>query len=442
MATLILRTTKGTPLTNAELDNNFQYLNNALGANGPSVPTPTGTINGTTSVPVLSLAPTITSANLVSPALGTPVSGVLTNCTGTASGLTAGNVITNANLTGAITSIGNATSLGSFTSLQLLNALTDETGSGANVFANSPTLVTPNIGTPSVGVLTNCTGTASGLTAGTVTNGVYTVGNQTIGGVKTFTSDITGNISGNAGTVTNGVYSNLTYANPSWITSLDGAKITSGVIPNARLNTATTSIAGIVQLNDTTSSTSTTQAATANAVNTLATSISNLSSVSKITNLGSWSATNTLASYTITGIPSWARRVTVYFLGFGVTGTNVTWYLKPVPAVVGSYYRNNTTGFMFGVGDIATVTDLGVYNELFVSLTQITGSITFDLNPVDPNLFKMVTGNIFNNLNNGYVITAINTPQGGIGTDATMAGIQFLSSTSANFTGSVRVTYE
>ena len=44
------------------------------------------------------------------------------------------------------------------------------------------------------------------LDAGTVTNGVYTTGNQTIGGTKTFSSTISGSISGNAGTVTNGVY--------------------------------------------------------------------------------------------------------------------------------------------------------------------------------------------------------------------------------------------
>ena len=44
-------------------------------------------------------------------ALGTPSSGTLTNCTGTASGLTAGNVTTNANLTGEVTSVGNAATL-------------------------------------------------------------------------------------------------------------------------------------------------------------------------------------------------------------------------------------------------------------------------------------------------------------------------------------------
>jgi hypothetical protein len=56
-----------------------------------------------------------------------------------------GNDATNANLTGMVTSVGNAASLGSFTSAQLATALTDETGSGANVFATSPTITTPII---------------------------------------------------------------------------------------------------------------------------------------------------------------------------------------------------------------------------------------------------------------------------------------------------------
>jgi len=99
-----------------------------------------------------------TSPTLVTPALGTPSSLVGTNITGTASGLTAGNVTTNANLTGAVTSVGNATSLGSFSSANLLAALTDETGTGVNVFATSPTLVTPILGTPTSVTLTNATG--------------------------------------------------------------------------------------------------------------------------------------------------------------------------------------------------------------------------------------------------------------------------------------------
>ena len=82
---------------------------------------------------------------------------------------TASNVTTNANLTGHVTSVGNAAVLGSFTSLQLLTALTDETGSGSAVFATSPTLVTPALGTPASGNLTNCTAlNASQLSTGTV----------------------------------------------------------------------------------------------------------------------------------------------------------------------------------------------------------------------------------------------------------------------------------
>jgi hypothetical protein len=151
---------------------------------GTGVTASTGTI-----AVVLSNSPT-----LVTPNLGTPSTLVGTNITGTATAFTASNVttnanltggvtsvgnaatvVTNANLTGAVTSVGNATSLGSFTSAQLLGALTDETGTGANVFATSPTLVTPALGTPSSGTLTNCTfptlnqnttGSAATLTTG------------------------------------------------------------------------------------------------------------------------------------------------------------------------------------------------------------------------------------------------------------------------------------
>jgi len=148
-----------------------------------------------------------TSPTLVTPALGTPASGVATNLTGTAAGLTAGNVTTNANLTGPITSTGNATaiadaalSIAKTNGLQaaldakqatlnnsagLLAALSDETGTGVAVFNNTPTLVAPLLGTPTSGVMTNVTGTAAGLTAGNVTTnanltGVVTsVGNAT-----------------------------------------------------------------------------------------------------------------------------------------------------------------------------------------------------------------------------------------------------------------------
>lgn len=67
--------------------------------------------------------------------------------TGSGSGSFAATVITNANLTGVITSVGNATSIAS------------QTGTGTKfVVDTSPTLVTPLLGIPTSGTLTNCTG--------------------------------------------------------------------------------------------------------------------------------------------------------------------------------------------------------------------------------------------------------------------------------------------
>ena len=79
-------------------------------------------------------------------ALGTPSSGNLTNCTG----------ISPSNIGGLGTGV--ATWLGTPSSANLAAAVTDETGSGALVFANTPTLVTPILGTPTFVTLTNATG--------------------------------------------------------------------------------------------------------------------------------------------------------------------------------------------------------------------------------------------------------------------------------------------
>jgi len=88
-----------------------------------------------------------TSPTLVTPALGTPASGVMTNVTG---------LPISTGVSGLGTGV--ATFLATPTSSNLASAVTDETGSGSLVFASSPVLMTPNIGTPSYAVLTNATG--------------------------------------------------------------------------------------------------------------------------------------------------------------------------------------------------------------------------------------------------------------------------------------------
>jgi hypothetical protein len=73
--------------------------------------------------------------------------------------LTLGSALATASGGTGITSFGSgvATFLGTPSSSNLAAAVTDETGSGALVFATSPTLVTPALGTPSQGVLSSCT---------------------------------------------------------------------------------------------------------------------------------------------------------------------------------------------------------------------------------------------------------------------------------------------
>lgn len=154
---------------------------------------------GTTAVTInrASAALTLAGLTLTTPDIGTPSAGVLTNCTGTASGLTAGTV-TNATFTTALTvNTGTLTLTANSANTSVLTIGAGAVSvSGANTGDNAAnssstyigttavalnrssgaltlagiTLTTPDIGTPSAGTLTNCTGLpVAGITASTAT---------------------------------------------------------------------------------------------------------------------------------------------------------------------------------------------------------------------------------------------------------------------------------
>lgn len=122
--------------------------------------------------------------------------------------------VTNAGVTQATAGTGISVSA-STGNVTITNTAPDQTvaltaGTGISISGTYPSFTISNAG------VTALTGTANQITVSASTGSV----------TLSLPATINVNISGNAATVTNGVYTTGSYANPSWITSLDGSKIT------------------------------------------------------------------------------------------------------------------------------------------------------------------------------------------------------------------------
>ena len=290
---------------------------------------------------------------LVTPNLGTPSAGVLTNCTGTAAGLTAGAVTINANLTGDVTSVGNATSIASGV---IVNA--DINASAAIVDTKLDTIAT------ALKVSNSATTAASANTASAIVardaSGNFTAGT------------ITANLTGTASNVTTNA--NLT----GDVTSVGNAtSIAAGVIVNADINAS----AAIV---DTKLATITTAGKVGNSATT-ATSANTASAIVARDASGNFSAGTITATLTGTASAALASGLTGSTLASGVTASSLT-SLGTITSI------NVTGGSIVGITDLAIAdggtgastasaarTSLGVasaYRESIVTNVNQTGTVS------------------------------------------------------------------
>lgn len=114
--------------------------------------------------------------------------------------------------------------------------------SSASTSASSAATSATNAASSATAAASSATAAAASAASINPADIVHISGAETITGAKTFSQTITGSVTGNAGTATNGVVTTGSYANPAWITSLAGSKVSGNISGNAANVTGTVAI--------------------------------------------------------------------------------------------------------------------------------------------------------------------------------------------------------
>lgn len=160
-----------------------------------------------------------------------------------------------ASASAAASSASTATTQASNAAASASAALASETAaassaSSASSSASAASISAANAATSASNAASSATSAANSASAAAASAAsinpadiVHISGTETITGAKTFSQTITGSITGNAGTATNGVVTTGSYADPAWITSLAGSKVSGNISGNAANVTGTVAIA-------------------------------------------------------------------------------------------------------------------------------------------------------------------------------------------------------
>jgi hypothetical protein len=169
-----------------------------------------GVANGGTGVTISTGSGSVVLSNspvLVTPALGTPSSAILTNATG---------LPISTGVTGLGTGVANMLSTPS--SANIIAAVTDETGSGALVFGTAPSVSSLTVASGGANITGNLVANSNGATAGEVRIVEPNGSEYTAFRAQTQTSTITYTLPSAAPTVAGQVLSSATNGTMSWVT--------------------------------------------------------------------------------------------------------------------------------------------------------------------------------------------------------------------------------